>query len=745
MDTAPRGQRARRTCVECHRRKIKCDKNIPCSTCVKRGLADSCIRVEQRPISNRHGAGATASENEGQTNPALIQGLLNRVAQLEAIIQAGDDASRLDNVDPAQNHRGGLEVDSPRMQRVSNPGSAEEVTLGSSWTATVSTAAAAADALPDSMLPPNADPNSNPDAAQVLEFLAWGRRKDQNFNDCPENHSGPRRHRTTQEQEQPQPAHEALLDAVRTPQLNVLEIALPDKAKVEKMVNFYTRYLLWCHGSFIGLTFDSELKDFYRTYDGNIKDPQVNLQWLALLFSVLCGGMTCASSQTIDSWGFEITERPGLSKQWHDATILCLNLSNYLQNHTIYSVQAISSLTIAAHSLGFSSSQSILLAAAIKIAQSLGLHRLGAEDESMDMQDLRNRRNREAGRRLWCQLCTQDWFSIPFSECCSLSPVFSNTSKPLNCLDTDMLPLYQTSPTIVTYCNYLYDMALLISRLHDATSKTSTLFTKYEQVLTIDDQMRNLTTQYMPILLSSNQPVTETWPEYIHWARRSLSICAAHKIIMIHRKFLGLSFNNNAFSYSRRACVTAAKTILKEVQDTVEEDRPLLWIEQAFTVAAAITLCLDAMHRKPDEAEFAEATSLVEISLSYLKDFPLSMIAVRGIKLLTILRNELDAKSQAANRYGSASNVTADATSAGQMLPPPLPRKKRRHGSLAQLLTSEPRATNQYSTNFNNSDLEILNTLAEWLPPQTGFGDQHIFDEFFAGYNFEFFPSSSNS
>jgi len=744
MDTAPRGQRARRTCVECHRRKIKCDKNIPCSTCIKRGLADSCIRVEQKSITNRHGTAPTASDIEVQTNPALIQGLLNRVAQLEAIIEADNNPSGLNHVDYTRDRRFGAEADSTRIRQGFRLGSTPEATLESNWTASMPTTSAVAMTSPDSMLPPNADPSSNPDAAQVLEFLAWGRRKDQNFNDYPENHSGPRRHPTMQEQEQIQSTHFTLLEAIRTPQLDFLEIILPEKSKVEKMVDFHTQYLLWCHGSFIALTFDSEVKDFYSTYNANVRDSQVNLQWLALLFSVLCGSMTCASSQTVESWGFEISERPILSKQWYDATTLCLNLSNYLQSHTIYSVQAISSLTIAAHSLGFSNSQSVLLAAAIKIAQSLGLHRLGAEDEDMDMHDVRNRRNREAGRRLWCQLCTQDWFSIPFSECYSLNPIFSNTSKPLNCLDTDMLPLYQTSPTIVTYCNYLYDMALLISRLQDAMSKTSTLFTKYEQVLATDDQMRKLTTSYMPTFLSSNQPVTEKWPEYIPWARRSLSICGAHKIIMIHRKFLGLSFNNSAFSHSRRTCVTAAKTILKEVQDTSDENIPLLWIEQAFTVAAAITLCLDAMHRKPDELEFEEERVLVETSINYLKDFPLSMIATRGIKLLTFLQQQINAKSQVVRCYESSSTMMTDTNQAGQMLPPPLPRKKRRQGS-TQIPTTESHQMNQYPTNFNISDSEIWNMLAEMLPPQTGFGDQHVFDEFFSDFNFDFSPSTSSA
>ena len=37
-------QRAPRSCIPCTSRKIKCDKSIPCSTCVRRGRQGNCIR-----------------------------------------------------------------------------------------------------------------------------------------------------------------------------------------------------------------------------------------------------------------------------------------------------------------------------------------------------------------------------------------------------------------------------------------------------------------------------------------------------------------------------------------------------------------------------------------------------------------------------------------------------------------------------------------------------------------------------
>ena len=67
----------------------------------------------------------------------------------------------------------------------------------------------------------------------------------------------------------------------------------------------------------------------------------------------------------------------------------------------------------------FSNSQSVLLASAVRIAQSLGLHRLGRPRRTLherSSESMPEVIQKELGRRVWQQLVTQDWFSVPFSE-----------------------------------------------------------------------------------------------------------------------------------------------------------------------------------------------------------------------------------------------------------------------------------------------------------------------------------------
>lgn len=56
---------------------------------------------------------------------------------------------------------------------------------------------------------------------------------------------------------------------------------------------------------------------------------------------------------------------------------------------------------------------------------------------------------------------------------------------------------------------------------------------------------------------------------------------------MIHCNMLGKSMTDPVFSFTRKTCVAASKTILKMLQQPFDEDRPILWIEQAFTVTAS--------------------------------------------------------------------------------------------------------------------------------------------------------------
>ena len=47
---------------------------------------------------------------------------------------------------------------------------------------------------------------------------------------------------------------------------------------------------------------------------------------------------------------------------------------------------------------------------------------------------------------------------------------------------------------------------------------------------------------------------------------------------MIHRRFLGMSFHEKSFAFTRRTCLAAAKTIINEVKEDAETIFPNIWV-----------------------------------------------------------------------------------------------------------------------------------------------------------------------
>lgn len=623
----------RQTCTECSMRRQKCDRNQPCSRCIKRGEPDKCTREWPK-------GGYDPRKHRVYPRP-----------------EKGDNGSPSTSVENEQNH------ESPR-----SPGPV------SKQMPTVSTGSRASRDLSNVINPPPTNLSApNDQEKEVLEFLTWGRGNladyqvksfdllkepfKNNARPCPEqeysNGFGNAHHQ----------------------QLSFLQLLLPRREQVFYLIDYHIKTVLWYHACFHGETFRNELQAQY-TSSGTLQLGQTDLRWSALLFAIMSATMACANEQLSASWGFQKGERAKLMRQWYKASLTCLNLSDYMWRHHLNSISAICVLTMSGHILGFSNTQSTLHGAGLKIAQGLGLQRLSCEPDEgtvseRDMNPARREKilRREIGRRVWGQLCNQDWFSIPFSEMYTIQKSHFSTLKPQHIDEKLLLPLPAHEPSATSFTRCLNDIAAVLPQAHDALTSASTLYTKYEQILHYDAKMKSLSSDGIPSFFSMNELIRPEWPEWLPWARRSLRICFAHKTIMVHRSFLGKSLSDPTFSHTRKTCMDASKTILKEArqaQDTSEG--PALWIDQAFMVAAGITLSLDIFHRKTTEPEYEEHRKLVETTVNMLRKFDYSMIAIRGVRLLTSLLAEqarLTAEKSMNNYRKRAHDDTTTSTTPG--------------------------------------------------------------------------------
>jgi hypothetical protein len=245
---------------------------------------------------------------------------------------------------------------------------------------------------------------------------------------------------------------------IQNVQIAHLQGMLPSREQVSRIFEYHREWLLWLHGSWYAPTVARDIEAFYVNDHGMIHSTSIKLQWSALLFAILSSTMASAKSKHVVLWDILERDQTLLAKQWYQAATDCLSISQYQQNHNIYGIQAIGTLTTCAHILGFSPTQSVLLASAQRIAQSLNLHRLRGEYKvPRNDQDVEEHVRRETGRLMWQHLVIQDWFSVPFSETYSLNPMHFTSTKPLNCDEQTLDLLPSSTPTMVTFVNFMWD------------------------------------------------------------------------------------------------------------------------------------------------------------------------------------------------------------------------------------------------------------------------------------------------
>ena len=581
-------------------RRQKCDRNLPCSRCIKRGEADRCTREWPEggydPRVHRTYPRHDEKDEDGhsQTSPT-----------------SGTESPSLH----------------PSLRTPSTVGH-DRPTPNGLYSAPFNTKATV-------------------EKSDVINFLGWGHSKLAEF-DLPAvelvNDVCGVRNATTGE-----PDASNGFGTIHEAQLGVLQMLLPNPQQVFDIVKYHMKYIAWYHGCLHGPTFLQELKDVCDSPDGLVI-RNMDARWAALLFSVLAATMACAQESEKLAWNFSKAEQNKLTRHWYKASITCLNIADYMWRHHLHSVQAMTVLTLSAHVLGFGNTQSTLLGTALKIAQGLGLQRLPIDDDERNITSgqgvvlmpgqYQKIAQREAGRRVWAQLCIQDWFSVPFSEMYSIQKLHFTTAIP-SCIDEMTLrTIPWDRPSKTTFARVLLKMADVLPAMHDAVLNAQTPITKYEAVLEYDAKMRKIVAEEVPPCFNKLEPIDQEWPQFILWGRRSVEICLHHKIIMIHRQFLGRSFTDSSYAFSRKTCIDSSKVILREVKQARDDEGPSFWIDQAFMVAAGITLALDIFHRKADEPELAEHRRLVETTVNMLSQFDSSMIAFRGVRLLTSLLAE---------------------------------------------------------------------------------------------------------
>ncbi|KAK4870435.1 hypothetical protein LT330_004783 [Penicillium expansum] len=592
-------QRQPQACRECTKRKRKCDKQNPCARCKRLNLKCSIEVVQLRRNAVQHGSEiqflhsllVDLESSPSDPVPQVVKKIKNQIFRLET----GQDPTESDLSTTAS---------AQRESSTSEDRAPSKVSLG----ATDSTSSQ----IDSSLL-------------TAIEHLAWGRNSAGCFPhmtcSCQYRKDGPQSLSGTG----PLPVNAS------SPGLNS---SLPSVTDAQKLIKFHLCHVAWHHNCIHGPKFLEQCELFWET--GKFDDPL----WLALYFSVLSATVSSIqdSTKVRELVDVDLQAIPS-THQLFSAMVQTLYNSHFLSNLSVCSVQAIVISTEVAHNLGLSQLNATLFNAAVRIAECLGIHKIQdpSRKPAQNKDEWDEKVEREVGKRVWCQMIIQDHFAIPFTDTYSISPMHFSTGPPMNADDYDLTDMPITSPTISTYIRVLVNLAELMPGLVDGLGPMKSrkpMREQYEHILHIDQKMRGIVKNIPPFLLRADKTKEAQIP-WLAIARRSLAITAAEKIIMIHRPFLFRSFNDQTYIYSRRTCVAAAMTILREHEVIVREGDISIWTHTAFAITAAVIMCFEVNATADNQVTIAQShKDAIVAARTRLADRTNDVLAQRGVALI---------------------------------------------------------------------------------------------------------------
>ncbi|KAM0753038.1 hypothetical protein T439DRAFT_323651 [Meredithblackwellia eburnea MCA 4105] len=686
---AKKTQRPSWSCTECTRRKIKCDKLVPCGACTKRGKASSCRLAAPDPqlpldpstsANTRRDGLRLASGPEFDAIRQSVSQLRQRLYHLETVVgqfvpyddAVGPDGGPMyayttngNGVASSTTSGGASGSATGRFLKLEDEGDGEALSRRNSTNEMLMFTPSVERIREEGTV---GESDGEVEAAVTLEFLALGRdRKQDHFSrsalrrpeeedEASTSPSGPKwpmapsaLFPSAANALSMDPSHTISPYSVR----DMLVDVLPDRQQSDAIVRYSLERVGWQHGAVHGVSFKAECDEFFSW--GERRGQLVNQAWLALYYAILCVGTKHMSPQDRLDCGLLSEDAASLPKTFFDASVDALHRGNFLAKHSIYSVQAIVILVVTCQDVGGSDLIATLLACGVRIAQHLNIHRFSSDAEwetrrrksgvdPYSLEGIKGLIDREVRKRLWYALTAEDWVSIPYRRSYAIFPSHFSTPLPTNCHDEDLAtgnlvsrPLEE--PTVATKLIISIRVASCIRRFFEDVNSLGGL--SYDLCLQIDREIREII-RACPSYLHADTDLTHM-PQFVASFRDYWIMSVSHKLLVIHRTFLGRSFRDPRFSYSRKAAIEAARGIIQRFLMGSRLPQHV-WTAIYHAISASTILILDVFQSSSSDPsdDIANKRHEVTAALEELRRLEHSSpIAARGAQLLgTLLAEE---------------------------------------------------------------------------------------------------------
>ncbi|KAK4704674.1 hypothetical protein P7C70_g1528, partial [Phenoliferia sp. Uapishka_3] len=404
------------------------------------------------------------------------------------------------------------------------------------------------------------------------------------------------------------------LPAMRSGSMAQIFAVLPGREIAEFLLQKYFSEMDWDFQPIDAEAFYQE-HERYREMLMDDREDLIDPLWVAVLCMVLALSLEGFWSRPGGAKdlglfrGLSEKELQDLPSVWHDASLRALQLGEWGGTPRIRTIQTIilfgqyiqisSSSGQSGRFLGWAAS-------AIRIAQRMGIHRLGTNPEIMPPDDPalppgKNSHKREMGVRLFNMLvCIDSLLSDATHRSYLLHPSQYNTARPTNLNHSDFSrtewrtinpfpqAVYTDASFEIAQCNIAAQVRRALDLLVNGTQPFS-----YNRVLEQDREYKQVF-ENLPDIFSERSPPLES--VRLLYQRALLHEGLYARTIRLHRPFLSRGYNpGSQFRFSTEQCVKAARLVIASNFNVLKISTSLWWTYTS-TLGSAIVLFMDLFH-----------------------------------------------------------------------------------------------------------------------------------------------------
>ncbi|KAK3995852.1 fusarisetin A cluster transcription factor [Cladorrhinum sp. PSN332] len=556
------------SCNLCRRRKLRCDRQHPCSSCSSRAL--TCTYAEQ-PIP---------TTSSSLAKPAASSSMHDRIVQLERLVMSlipGSVTGSGSNSDPASASGSGH---APAHSPSTGPNT------GTSSVAPGPTPVPASSVTephtPMDMLSECGSMCVSSSEPRYVGCDHWAAILD-SIADLKHHFDQEEKLRLAQEDLQDAERDDADTDYLAVPRENCALLlygcrlpvsradilaALPPKSAVDRYISRYFNRLDLVHSIIHGPTFLREYEEFWTN------PPSVPILWVGLLFSMIC--LALLASDASDTAHGDPEHRFLQVQIYREKTVQCLVMGNYTRSGP-YVLETLAHYIYIELGIRDDANEDIwyLFAVEVNLAMRMGYHR--DPDNLPGISPLQS----EMRRRIWAVILQAD---ILLPSQMGMPRMISDwkcdTKEPRNLNDADIdestveLPPPRPETEFTTTLGLIARrrMYVALGAISDITAALQPC--SYAEIMRVDGILQEAAASIPPPLKPRPlaNSVTDT-PEII-MARLFIAHLFYKGQIMLHRRFLyadSTSSSEDVFAYSRTACLDASLGAL-QIQNILDEE-----------------------------------------------------------------------------------------------------------------------------------------------------------------------------